>query len=110
MELFGWPVPELMDSSSEAKRVCCDVTSAISWSHGDGVVILPALLGVDLRPGEPGVGADVGLAEAVGMIQAAEDGEVVAMLLQRLQRRRELDSRGPALVTCQVMPFTPLGI
>ena len=33
----------------------------------DGVVILPRALGVDLCAGEPGVGADVGLAEAVGM-------------------------------------------
>ena len=33
VELFGWPVPELMDSSSDGKRVCFDVTSAMSWSH-----------------------------------------------------------------------------
>jgi len=30
VELFGWPVPELMESSSEAKRVYFDVTSAMS--------------------------------------------------------------------------------
>ena len=32
-ELFGCPVPALMDNSSEPKRVCFEVTSAISWSQ-----------------------------------------------------------------------------
>ena len=30
VELFGCPVPEAMESSSEAKRVCWPVTSAIN--------------------------------------------------------------------------------
>ena len=57
---------------------------------GDGVLVLAGALGVDPRPGQPGVGADVGLAEPVGVVQPAEHGEVVAVLLQRLERRRQV--------------------
>ena len=57
---------------------------------GDRVLVLAAALRFDLRAREPGVRADVRLAEAVRMMQAAEDREVGAMLLERLQRRREV--------------------
>jgi hypothetical protein len=73
-------------------------------------VILARALGIDLRAGEPGVGADVRLADAVRVMQAAEDREVLAMLLQRLERRRELVVAPGLRATCQVMPFTPLGM
>ncbi len=53
-------------------------------------MILPGALGVDLRAGQPGIGADMRLPQAIRMMQAAEDGEVVAMLLQRLERAGKL--------------------
>ena len=90
VEFSGRPVPELMESSSDGNRVCLPVTSAMSWSHETVFSYLRRALRVDLRAGEPGVGADVRLAEAVRMMQPAEDREVVAMLRQRLERRRKL--------------------
>ena len=40
----------------------------------------------DARAGEPGIGADVRLTESVGMMQAAENGELVAMRQERSWR------------------------
>ena len=53
---------------------------------GDRVLVAPAVL-ADLRAGQPGVGADMGLAQPVRMVQPAEPGEVIAVLLQRLKGR-----------------------
>ena len=90
VEFSGRPVPELMDSSSEGKRVCWPGDLGHELVAGNGVLVFPRALGVDLGAGQPGIGTDMRLAEAVGMMQAAENGEVVAMLLQRLERRRKV--------------------
>ena len=58
---------------------------------GNRVLVLPRALGIDLRPGQPGIRADVRLADAVRMVQAAEHREILAMLGQRLQRRRQIE-------------------
>ena len=51
--------------------------------------MIGAALHPQLRRGEPRVGADVRLADAVGMMETAEGGDVAAMPLQRLHRHAQ---------------------
>jgi len=99
-ELLGWPTPDAIESSSDPKRVCGDVFSAINLVDGDAVLVAAAVL-ADLRRGQPGVGADVGLADAVRVVEAADRGDDRAVLLQRASSARGTRSPRPAFVICQ---------
>ncbi len=108
-------LPELMDNSARRTlSVYLDVTSAMSsirtrrccryWPCGSGASIF--------LPREPGVGAFVSLAEAVRVVQSAENGEVVLDTVSPAEHGvpARVHSHGLGFVTCQVMPLTPLGM
>ena len=72
------------EASVQAGHLCHQLV------HRDRVLILARALRVDLGSRQPGIGADMRLPQAVGMMQPAEDREIIAMLFQRLQRGRQL--------------------
>ena len=83
LELFGWPVPELIDSSREREPRVRRRDLGHELVARDGIVILPGPLGVDARAPVSHVSAQTwAWPMPVGMVQAAEDRELVAQLLQ----------------------------